>query len=126
MANTSLGTEHNAPLTYAPGLELHHPIMSMLGGHGGQLERDYYILVNILGSYDTINIFDCLYVGNWYFLDFRLRWIYICDTWRVQRENVTKTDIYLGSYRIHIFIFLTLLRIFVPHLEILFCCNHYF
>ena len=29
----------NDPLAYAPGLEIHHPTMSMLGGHGGQLER---------------------------------------------------------------------------------------
>ena len=32
VANVIFGTEHNAPLAYAPGLELHNPIMSMLGG----------------------------------------------------------------------------------------------
>ena len=36
--NITLGTEPNAPLAYAPGLELHHPIMSTLGAHGVQLE----------------------------------------------------------------------------------------
>ena len=38
---------------------------------------------------------------------------------------MTKTDIYWGLYHIHIF-FLTLLRISVPHLELLFSINHYF
>ena len=42
IANIILGMETNAPLASAPGLELHHPITSMLGGHGGQLERDIY------------------------------------------------------------------------------------
>ena len=32
----TLGTESNYPLVYAPGLETRHPIMSKLGGHGGQ------------------------------------------------------------------------------------------
>ena len=39
VVNVILGTEHNVPLASTPGLELYHPIMSMLGGHGGQLER---------------------------------------------------------------------------------------
>ena len=39
VAKLSLGTENNAPLDYAPGLELHHPIMSMLRKSGGRLER---------------------------------------------------------------------------------------
>ena len=30
----------NAPLSYDTLLELHHPIMSNLGGHGGRLERE--------------------------------------------------------------------------------------
>ena len=33
--------EPSDPLYYAPVLEFHHPIMSMPGGHGGQL--DIYI-----------------------------------------------------------------------------------
>ena len=33
------GTEPNAPLSSALGMELHHPIMRMTGGHGGRLER---------------------------------------------------------------------------------------
>ena len=37
VANVILGTEPNAPLAYAKGLELHHPIMSMIEGHIGQL-----------------------------------------------------------------------------------------
>ena len=36
VANVILGTEPNAPLAYAPVLELHHPIMNMLGAHVGQ------------------------------------------------------------------------------------------
>ena len=42
------------------------------------------------------------------------------------RKNATRADIYWGSYRIHIFVFLDLLQIFVPFLEILFCINNYF
>ena len=37
VANITLGTETNAPLAYATGLEHHHPIISMLGELGGQL-----------------------------------------------------------------------------------------
>ena len=39
MANVILGTDPNAPLAYAPILELHHPIVSMLGGNGCWLEK---------------------------------------------------------------------------------------
>ena len=39
-ANVILGIEHNASLAYDMGLKSHHPIISMLGGHGGQLDRD--------------------------------------------------------------------------------------
>ena len=41
-------------------------------------------------------------------------------------KNVTKMEIYWGSYRIHIFVFLILLGVFVPCLEIIFFINHYF
>ena len=41
-------------------------------------------------------------------------------------KKYDKTDIYLGLYRIHTFVFWALLRIFVPRLEIFFCSNHYF
>ena len=37
VAHITLGTEPNAPLAYAPVLELRHPIMSMLGDPGGWL-----------------------------------------------------------------------------------------
>ena len=37
--NLILGTYPNDPLASDPGLELHQPIMSMLGGNGGRLER---------------------------------------------------------------------------------------
>ena len=47
-----LGTEPNDTLSYALGLELHHPIMSMLGGHGGQLEI-YIYKSYILTKYRT-------------------------------------------------------------------------
>ena len=42
VANLILGTEPNTSLVYDPGLELHHPIMSTLDGHGGRIyiERD--------------------------------------------------------------------------------------
>ena len=41
VANVILGMEPNALLAYAPGLELHHLIMSMLGGtEAGQRERE--------------------------------------------------------------------------------------
>ena len=36
VVNINLGTDPNAPLAYAPVLELHHPIMSKFGGHRGQ------------------------------------------------------------------------------------------
>ena len=40
VANLILGTEPNAPIASASVLELHHLIMSKLGGHRGRLERD--------------------------------------------------------------------------------------
>ena len=40
VANLTVGTEPNAPLAYAPGLEHHHPIISTLGEPGGRLERE--------------------------------------------------------------------------------------
>ena len=39
IANVILGTEPNAPLDYDMVLEIHHPIMSTLGGHGLRLKR---------------------------------------------------------------------------------------
>ena len=39
VANITLWTEPNSPLSYDPVLELRHPVMSTLGVHGGQLER---------------------------------------------------------------------------------------
>ena len=39
-ANKNLGTKKNDPLSYAPGLEHHHLLMSTLGETGGQLERE--------------------------------------------------------------------------------------
>ena len=41
-------------------------------------------------------------------------------------KNVVKIGAYWGSYRINIFVFLTLLRIFIPRLETLFYINRYF
>ena len=40
VANATLGTEPNAPLAYATGLEHHHPIMSKLGDPGGRSYRE--------------------------------------------------------------------------------------
>ena len=39
VANVTLGTDPNDPLSYAPGLEHHYPIMSTLGETRVQLER---------------------------------------------------------------------------------------
>ena len=35
----TLVTDHGDPLAYAPGSDHHHLTISMLGSHGGQLER---------------------------------------------------------------------------------------
>ena len=54
MVNITLRTEPNSPLAYAPVLELHRPIMSTLGAHGGQLERErdiYVVIIYIFVSY---------------------------------------------------------------------------
>ena len=40
VANTILGTESHSSLASAPGLKLHHPNMSMIGGYVGLLERE--------------------------------------------------------------------------------------
>ena len=40
VANVNLWTEPNDLLSYATGLELHHPIMSKLGRHRDLLERE--------------------------------------------------------------------------------------
>ena len=45
MVNITLGTDPNATLDYAPGLELHQLIMSKLGEHKGQSERELDILI---------------------------------------------------------------------------------
>ena len=34
--------EPNNPLAYDPRLELHNPIMSMIGGHRGRIDRENY------------------------------------------------------------------------------------
>ena len=44
VANITLGTETNAPLDYAPGLDHHHPILSTLGDPGGRLYTEREIL----------------------------------------------------------------------------------
>ena len=45
VANVILGTEPNSTLAYAPGLELHDSIMSMIVGHGGRLDINKYIYI---------------------------------------------------------------------------------
>ena len=40
VAHVTLVTEPNGPFAYAPGLENHHLIMSMLGDLGGRLDRE--------------------------------------------------------------------------------------
>ena len=44
---------------------------------------------------------------------------------RLPRKNMTKTDIYWGSYHRHIFVFLISLSIFAPGLEVLLFMNNY-
>ena len=39
VAYDPLGTVHNAPITSAPGEELHPPILSILSIHGGHIKR---------------------------------------------------------------------------------------
>ena len=43
VAHVTLGTDPNAPLAYAMGLEIHHPIMSTLRDPGFGLEIYKYI-----------------------------------------------------------------------------------
>ena len=38
VANTTLGTNPHATLAYATHLEIYHQNMSILGGHGGQIQ----------------------------------------------------------------------------------------
>ena len=40
VANEILGMEPNNPLAYAPRFELHNPIMSIIGGHRGRIDRE--------------------------------------------------------------------------------------
>ena len=40
VASIMVGAGPNAPLASAPVLELHQPIMSILGGHGVRIERE--------------------------------------------------------------------------------------
>ena len=72
VVNIILGTESNSPLAYAPVLELHHIIISTLGGHGGQLERErnYYTFIFILYCFFFLfivyiiwGLFNCLFQG---------------------------------------------------------------
>ena len=46
--NLTLRTDPNAPLTYAPGLEHHHQIISTLGDTGGQLKIEREIEIQIM------------------------------------------------------------------------------
>ena len=45
VANVILGTEINAPLAYDPVLELHHPIIFTIGGHGRRFDIYIYIYI---------------------------------------------------------------------------------
>ena len=40
VATNTLGMEPSAPPASAPGLDNNRPDMSMIGGHGGRLERE--------------------------------------------------------------------------------------
>ena len=51
VANVILGTEPNAPLAYAPGSELHNPIISILGGYGGRLDIYIYSIYSMYINY---------------------------------------------------------------------------
>ena len=54
MANITLGTETNSYLEYAPVLKHHHPISSILGEFGGQLERDSILVKTPISQNKTI------------------------------------------------------------------------
>ena len=65
--NLILGKEPNAHLASAPGLELQHLIMSMLGGHGGRLEREIE-RENIFTGRSTLGVSKLLKGDPWIFL----------------------------------------------------------
>ena len=44
-SNVTLGTKPNYPLVYDLVLKHHHPIMSTLGGPGGRIDRERYIML---------------------------------------------------------------------------------
>ena len=52
--NVILWTDPNEPPASAPGLELHHPLMSMLGGNGVLL--DIYIFIYLSHTRSEIKI----------------------------------------------------------------------
>ena len=53
MVNT-IWTEPNDPLAYAPVLEHHHLIMSMLGGHRCRLDRGITILIQFIEHHNLL------------------------------------------------------------------------
>ena len=56
VAHTPLGKEPNISLSYAPGLELNHPIMSTLGKTKDQLDRDRDRHIELVGGYYILNL----------------------------------------------------------------------
>ena len=48
VADKTIWTEPNDPLAYVTGSEHHHPTISKILGHGGQLEREREISLSIL------------------------------------------------------------------------------
>ena len=79
LGNIILGEELNTPLAYAPGLELHPPIMNTLGKHGCRLYRDIYISFTLLC---TLNSFLFPSTVLIYCGDNILRLLENCATWK--------------------------------------------
>ena len=50
--HTTLGMDTNSPLAYAPGSELYHPTMIMVGGHKVQLERERAMVLPIIYGFN--------------------------------------------------------------------------
>ena len=65
VSNLILGTEPNAPLDYAQGLELHCLTMSMIRGHRGRLDIYIYIYSNISGARGDHTKFNLIIDANY-------------------------------------------------------------
>ena len=53
MTLQKLGTDPSAPLASILGMEYHHPILRMLGGHGVRIERENMSIHIMAGGYKS-------------------------------------------------------------------------